>query len=73
MRGRARRVRETMKVRKLNHSVCTRSAEWLSAEAKASASFVPTSPLPAWETVSPRVSSSIAAATASSRVLWVKA
>jgi hypothetical protein len=29
---------------------------------QASASFVPGSPLPAWETVSPRVSSSIAAA-----------
>jgi hypothetical protein len=34
-----------MNVRKLNHSVCTRSAEWLSAEAKASASFVAGSPL----------------------------
>jgi hypothetical protein len=42
--------------------VCTRSAEWLSAEAKASASFVPGSPLLACETVSLRVSSSIAAA-----------
>jgi hypothetical protein len=29
-----------MKVRKPIHTVCTRSAEWLSAEAKASASFV---------------------------------
>jgi hypothetical protein len=49
-----------MKVRKLNHSVCTRSAEWLSAEAKASASFVPASPL--LEMVSSPIASLIAAA-----------
>jgi hypothetical protein len=34
-----------MNVRKLNHNVCARSAEGLSAAASASASFVSGSPL----------------------------
>ena len=48
-----------MKVRKLNQRVCTRSAEWLSAAAKASASFVSGSPLV--ETVSSAIASLTAA------------
>jgi hypothetical protein len=60
VRGRARRDREIEhKSEEAEPQRCTRSAEWFSAAAKASASLVPGSPL--LEMVSPPIASLTAA------------